>query len=148
MPADGFGALSGIPEGVRAALRTLRDGITPAQASKWEFRRTAFPGVAGRIIRLPGTLLEAADSLFYAVNYRAALNAGVMRQARSEGLRGTQLVERIADLKMAPTAELISGAAKTAEYRLFRTEPGKISRGFMALREAIDPGANQSVIDK
>jgi len=140
VPADAAGALFGIPEGVRAGLRTLRDGITPAQASKWEFRRTAFPGVAGRVIRLPGTLLEAADSFFYAINYRAALNSGIIRQARSEGLRGAKLVERIADLKMNPAADLISRAAGTAEYRLFRAEPGKIMRGFMSLRETIPGG--------
>src|SRR3972149_10514561 len=79
-----------------AALRTPSG--TPA--SKWEFRRTAFTGAPGRVIRLPGTALEAADSLFYSINYRAELNSLIGRQARSEGLRGSKLIARIADLKL------------------------------------------------
>src|SRR3990167_6335668 len=140
VPASAFGALSGIDEGVRAALRTLRDGINPEQASKWEFRRTAFAGGAGRVIRLPGTALEAADSLFYSINYRAELNSLIVRQARSEGLRGSKLIERIADLKLNPTEKLIRQAAAAAEYRLFRHDPGKILKGFMSLRESVPGG--------
>ena len=140
VPADAYGAVSGISEGVRAAAKTMRDGFTPAQASKWEFRRTAIPGLPGRIIRMPGTALEAADSLFYSINYRAALNAGAVRIAKTERLKGADLVARIADLKLDPPQSLIAQATKDAEYRLFRSEPGSIAQGFMSLRDKIPGG--------
>ena len=132
-PADAIGALQGINEGVRAALSTLKNGITPSAASKWEFRRTAFRGKFGRIIRGPGTLLEAADAMNYVPNYRAALNASIVRQARKEGLRGQALEERIAALKMQPTEKLVKEAAATAEYRLFRGE-SKLADALLGIR--------------
>lgn len=138
--ADISGALSGIDEGVRAAVTTLRNGITPAQASKWEFRPTAFKGVKGRIIRAPGTALEAADSLFYSINHQAALNANIVRQAKTEGLKGSALVDRIADLKLNPTQTILKQSADMAEYRLFRKEPGKVVASLMAARDSV-PGA-------
>ena len=139
VPADVFGAISGIEEGVKSALFTLKNGIQPAQASKWEFRRTAFKGTVGKIIRAPGTALEAADAMNYAVNYRAALNASIMRQARKEGLRGQALVERIGTLKNAPPEDIVKEAGRLAEYRLFRQEPGTITQAVMDMREKIPP---------
>ena len=139
-PADLFGAVSGIDDGVRAALATLKNGITPTQASKWEFRRTAFRGKLGSIIRAPGTMLEAADSLNYSINYRAALSANAVRQAKREGLNGQGLAARIAELKADPTPALLKQSAATAEYRLFRAPPGEITAAVMQLRDKV-PGA-------
>lgn len=136
VPADAFGALSGVPEGVRGALSTLRHGITPGAASKWEFRRTAFKGTLGRIIRAPGTALEAGDTLNFTINYRAALNANIMRQARREGLKGNALTDRVAELKAAPTEALIREASATAERRLFR-EPSELSSAVIQLRDKV-----------
>ena len=144
VPADAFGLLQGLREGIPAALATLRDGITPTQATKWEFRRTAFKGKLGRVIRAPGTALEAADAMNYAMNYRAALNAGIIRQARSEGLKGPALLERMAELKANPvealgTGNLMKEAARVAEYRLFRQPPGAVTKAILKLREIFPP---------
>ena len=144
VPADAFGLLQGLREGIPAALATLRDGITPTQATKWEFRRTAFKGKLGRVIRAPGTALEAADAMNYAMNYRAALNAGIIRQARSEGLKGLALLERMAELKANPvealgTGNLMKEAARVAEYRLFRQPPGTVTKAILKLREIFPP---------
>ena len=139
VPADAFGALRGIDGGVRAALRTLRDGITPSTMSKWEFRREAIPGKLGRIIRAPGTALEAADAFNYSINYNAALEASMMRLARSEGLKGNALVERLAELRANPTEALTRQAQATAEYRLFRAPPGSVTSALMHMRD-VAPG--------
>ena len=139
VPTDAFGAIEGIPEGIAGGLSTLKNGITPTQASKWEFRRTAFKGKLGRVIRAPGTALEAADTMNYAMNYRAALNANILREAKVQGLRGTALVERVAELKAAPTEALMKEAARIAEYRLFRQPPGAITTQLLGLREKVPP---------
>lgn len=139
VPADVYGAVSGISEGVQAALRTMRDGISPGSASKWEFRKQAWKGPVGSAIRVPTTALEAADQFYYAVNYRSALSAEAVRQAKKEGLKGDAFVERVAFLKSEPNENLISQAVKSAEDRLFRTAPGEITSSVMNLRDKV-PG--------
>lgn len=139
VPADVFGAISGLDEGVRGALDTLVHGISPAAASKWEFKPNAFKGPVGRAINAPTTALEAADTFFYAVNYRAALNASIVRQAKTDGLTGDALASRIADLKASPTEALIKQAKDAAEYRLFRSDAGSITSWLMQGREKV-PG--------
>jgi hypothetical protein len=131
VPADLFGAFAGLREGVRAGLETFRWGVNPTAASKWEFRASAFKGIKGRIIRFPGTALEAADAFFYEVNFRAALNANAYRQAKMEGKLGAGRVERIAELLGNPTQKMIKTAQETAEYRLFRNDPGDFANWIM-----------------
>lgn len=132
--ADAFGAMQALPEATKAMLIALRDGISPASATKLEVRKQAFRGPLGAAIRAPGTALEAMDSFFYTLNYRAALNANIMRQARSEKLTGQALIERIAELQADPSYQLIKGARATAEYRVFR-EPSDVANAIIHLRE-------------
>lgn len=139
---DVVGAISGLDEGLRGAAQTLRYGLSPAQSTKLEFRPRAFNQIAGRktpllgrAVNLPSNMLEASDAFFYSVNYRASLNALARRQARKEGLKGQALLERVADLRGAPTENIIREAKKQAEYRLFRQDPGKFIQSIMAARE-------------
>ena len=134
VPAAVFGGLRGIPEGVTGALDILRHGFNPAEVGKIEMRRQAFRGTLGRVIRGPSTLLEAADKFFYGINYRSALNADAVRAAKREGLRGDAYNARVADLIGNPSDELVEAAAKEAEMRLFRGDPGDFARGLMELR--------------
>ena len=136
---DAVGAIEGMNEGVRSALSTMKHGFSPTQATKYEFRPRAFKGKLGRVINFPSTALEAADAMNRAINYRAALNATAVRTAKAEGLTGQVLLDRIADLKMNPSAELTAEASRVAEYRLFRQPAGTITTKVMALRDAV-PG--------
>lgn len=139
VPADVFGAIQGIDEGVQSAIYVFKNGISPAQATKWEFRPRAFQGVSGRIINAPSTTLEAADVLNRSINYRAALNATIIRAAKVEGLKGKLLAERIAELKLSPTAPIMKEANRIAEYRLFRQEAGNVISHLMAFRDSFPP---------
>lgn len=136
VPADTIGAIQGIQEGLQNAAYTLKNGFSPAQASKWEFRPRAFQGTIGRVINAPSTALEAADALNRSINYRAAFNASVIRQAKKEGWTGQELLNRIADLKASPSVGILKEADRIAEYRLFRQEPGEVMAKFMALRDS------------
>ena len=132
--ADAFGLIEGVPEGLRASLSVLKSGdALTAGASKIEMRRQAFKGPIGTLIRAPGTALETADAWFYTLNYRAALNSSIIRQARGEGLKGDALVNRIAELKANPTEALTKSASQTANYRVFRGDPGSFTRDIMRL---------------
>ena len=110
-----YGATAALPEAARAFAYTLKNGFSPAAASKFEFRPRAFEGKLGRVINAPSTLLEASDQFFYIVNQRAALHAQAYRMAKGKP-------EGIADLLENPTKELLEQADKMAEYRLFRNE--------------------------
>ena len=135
IPPDVFGAVKGLPDGVRAVLRTYQYGVSPTQVTKWEFRPKAFTGIAGKVVSFPSTSLEAADAFTRSVNYNAAFNATAYRMARSAGLKDEALITRIAELKLNPSLELLEESARIAEYRLFRQEPGKFTAQLMRLRD-------------
>lgn len=137
--AEAFGAISGIKEGLQAGLYTLKNGFSLEQASKYEFARTAFPGTFGRVVRMPTTIMEAADTMNYAINYRGALATLGVRQVKKEGLRGEKALERMADLKLDPPEEMIKQASDIANYRLFRNDPGVVANTLISLREKYPP---------
>ena len=121
-PEYAYGAASGLVDGVRAWLKIVRNGINPAEAAKYDFTKTAFGGVKGRIIRMPGTLLEAADAGHMAINQRAAMNSYVLRLVRKEGLKGDEAIKRMADLRLNPTKAMLKYVEEESKYRLFRNE--------------------------
>lgn len=120
VPASVAGAFHGLPEGVKGAIDTLRYGFNPQDAGRVELRRQAFGGKLGRVIRFPSTALEAGDALFYSINYRMSLWGNAVRQARTEGLVGDALENRIAQLISEPSAGLVKQSAANADDLLFR----------------------------
>ena len=122
VPADAYGAYAGLIDGVKAWLKVVREGINPAEATKYDFSQKAFKGKLGRLIRAPGTFLEAADAGHSAINERAAMEALVIRMVRKEGLKGDERVARMAELKLNPTKGMLREVRDTAQYRLFRNE--------------------------
>jgi len=134
IPVDLLGLFSGLPEGVRAALKTVTTGVDPGQASKWEFRQKAFRGPLGEVIRIPGTALEAMDQLGKTVNTRAALWALAMRKARMEGHKGLKAKARMDEIIHDPPADMLVEASRIAEERLFRAPPGQWTQAIMNVR--------------
>ncbi len=150
VPADAFGAVVGFREGIHAAFKVMKEGIDPLKTTKLEYRqasigkgllggdRFVIPGVdIGGIARTPGKALEAADSFFYAMNYRAALHAGIVRLLKKQGVKVNK--KSIAEMAMNPPRKLMDEAAQMAEYRLFKSDPagmlgGKFVNQLMALR--------------
>ena len=114
VPADAYGAYAGLIDGVKAWLKVVREGINPAEATKYDFSQKAFKGKLGRLIRAPGTFLEAADAGHSAINERAAMEALVIRMVRKEGLKGDERVARMAELKLNPTKGMLREVRDTA----------------------------------
>ena len=134
VPAEVSGILQGLPEGISAGFRILMQGADVTKASKFEVRAKAFKGKFGEAIRMPGTLLESSDALFYAINYNSALKTLIHREAKRKGMKGEDLVARVAELTSDPPLPLIREAEKTAEYRLFRADLGPGLNTIMRLR--------------
>jgi hypothetical protein len=142
--ADAVGAIGGLGDGFRSMWKVLRTGPDALQSSKYERFARPYAGResigkgkfkisgpkverntrwAGNVVTGSFRALEAADSLFYSVNYGAALHTGATRIARIEGLKGTEAVIRVANLVNDPPASLIKQSVEEADYRLFRQEP-------------------------
>ena len=145
-PASVAGLFQGMPEGTRAALATLKTGISPRAAAKLDVRPAPIGGVAGRILGAPTTMLGVADEFFSAINYRSALNAEAVRMARMQGLKGDALTKRISDLVADPPPQLMDKATKHAEHMVFRDDPGDLARGASYLRSKIPFRAGRYIV--
>lgn len=115
------GLMQGAREGVAAFGRTLRTGDVPDFVTKVEARtQRAISGLKGEVVRIPSRLLAAEDEFFKATARRMELNGLAVRQARSEGLRGQAMRDRIADLSANPTDAMLERALDTARYLTFQ----------------------------
>jgi RNA polymerase sigma factor (sigma-70 family) len=74
--------------------------------------RSAIPGTAGRVIRVPGRALLFADSFFKMALGQAQVGAEAYRIAKSEGLSGKQLSDRIALLSQTRDQVISANLAK------------------------------------
>lgn len=139
VPAQVFGGLQGLSEGVRKALFIFRNGITPEQSTKIEHKLPALKGKTGEVIRAPTKALTAADEFFKAINGTAELHALAYRQAKKEGLKGNASRDRIAEIIDNPPADILE---KVEDFKLettFQTPLGKPGQAIMKVRDDI-PG--------
>lgn len=139
-PASVAGMFHGIPEGVRGAITTARTGISPRAAAKMDVRPSPIGGVFGRIVGAPVTGLGMMDEFFSAINYRSGLWANAQRMARTEGLRGEALTNRIANLISDPPPGLMKQATEGAENLVFRGDVGDMARSAAFLRSKVPGG--------
>lgn len=139
VPAYTKGMLSGLTDGVRRAVHVFRNGLTPEQAAKIEFRVPAIKGKKGEIARIPTKLLAAEDEFFKAVNGTAELHAQAYRLAKKEGLKGDKLFSRIEELKATPKKEMFDAIEDVKLKTTFQKELGLAGKTVMQARNKI-PG--------
>lgn len=136
--ADLLGARQGFVEGLRKALQIIRKGYTMEDVAKLELRRPqAIGGKVGTAINLPSRALVAEDAFFKSINYSADLYSKAYRLASQAGLKGEALSKKVAELIANPTDELMQGAKKMADYRVFQKEPGKFTAAILNAREKL-----------
>jgi endonuclease YncB( thermonuclease family) len=120
-----IGLMQGAREGLAAFGKTLRTGEVMDHVTKVESRvQEAIPGLAGKIIRTPTRLLAAEDELFKGIARRMEINGLAVRKARSEGLKGKALRDRIADLSSNPTDDIFEQSLDYARYLTFQRPLG------------------------
>ncbi len=140
VPADVFGAIRGLPEGVRHFAFTVKNGFPPVDINKLEVPAPAFGGPIGRVIGAPSALLQAADALGFAVNFNSALNVEAHRAASIEGLKGQPFENRVAELLADPPAEMYDDAVARAKDRLFQRPVGEFGQALMKMRDSVKIG--------
>lgn len=73
----------------------------------------------GKLVNIPGSMLNAEDKFFKALNYRMELQARAFRQAAQEGLEGEDFAKRVADVLNNPPENLKAEAIDFAHYQTF-----------------------------
>ena len=90
----------------------------------------------GTVARLPSRFLGAEDEFFKTIGYRMELHAQAVRQATAEGLSGTDLRKRVADLVASPPENIRLAASDAALYQTFTSNAGDAAESLLKLREA------------
>jgi len=126
MKARAFGMIQGMREGAFIAMSALKKEDFMPSGSLERPRMRANTGTWGRVVRFPTAgLLSAQDAFFSAVGYRSELNAIAYRKAANEGLSGDSFNQRVADIIMNPTEEMIEQATAYGRKITFQTELGE-----------------------
>lgn len=97
------------------------DGLAKGEAGK-----TAIPGMAGRIIRIPGRFLSFCDALFKGVLAQMEAGAQAYRIAKARGLTGDALVKRMNQELNTPGSQAWQLAVTKAEEATFQTKLKKM----------------------
>lgn len=151
-----YAAISGLKDHFRVAAKSLRTGETGYTLGKIELAREgAFSSEAfrigsetalgravdyiGAVVRSPGRALSAADEFYKSMGYRMELHAQSLRQAVSEGKKGTALKERMYEIIENPPEHIKINAADAALYNTFTNQLGDFGKGLSNLRNIDAP---------
>jgi hypothetical protein len=118
------GMISGIQDGVKVAVATFKlDDPT----GKTEAYRTAIPGRAGELIRIPLRLMGAEDAMVTTMYKRGELATLAIRRAFDEQMNPStrEFAERVTYLKEHPTPEMEAAAEAAATRMTFNAPLGE-----------------------
>lgn len=132
-----IGMMQGAREGARAFAHVLKTGEVSDGVSKIEMgRQNPFgDGWFAKVAGFPTRMLAAEDEFFKATARRMEITGLAVRKARSEGLRGDDLRQRIADLTANPTEEMIDKSMDYARYLTFQNALGPHASKISALTQ-------------
>lgn len=118
------GMLGGVADGLKVGKATF-DLDDPT--GKTEAYRTAIPGRAGELIRVPLRLMGAEDAALQVMYKRGELATLAIRQAFNEGLNPAtrEFAERVDALKDKPTPEMEAAANQAAARMTFNMPLGE-----------------------
>jgi hypothetical protein len=114
----------GMMRGGAESLSAAKEAFALEGASKIDSIQPAIGGKAGKIISIPTRLLNAEDAFFKGMARRSEVAGLAVRKARSEGLTGEALANRIDQLTANPTDQMLSAAAEAALYKTFQRPLG------------------------
>lgn len=98
----------------RTETNVLDPLVTLTERTTHAIAGTPFQDAIGKFVRLPSRLLMTQDEFFKQMNYRGKVRAGLMRQARRQGLEGDDF-KRFVDDGMEAAFDLRTGAAVDRE---------------------------------
>jgi hypothetical protein len=137
-----IGLVDGTPKGFRKGLEAFISGIKTEEAAKFlgqgEYAIRYEPrGGLKNPLTYPLRALGAEDAIFRSINYEIALRAKAYRIARSEGLRGEKIAQRMAELLDSPTEAMLKEASEVSNDLVFTNKPDEIMRTLLKLRQKL-----------
>lgn len=84
----------------------------------------------GQVVGVPTRIVGAIHTFQKVLSYSESLNALAYRQAALEGLEGSELGARIAEIKNNPSPEIMEAATQEGKYAALMGEPGKAGKAF------------------
>jgi hypothetical protein len=140
------GILPGLSRGVRNFVRAW-DSETPyfelslgaMGSTKIEEPHIAIEGQKGKIVRAPQRMLLAFDELYKSLFGQMEVGAQAYRIAKADGLRGSQLQKRIADLAADTNSPAWDEAFRVARKLTFQSRESKALDAVLGVRRDI-PG--------
>ena len=140
VPAQIFGILRGLPEGVRKGLYAWKNEITMGGVSKLEMRiPQAIKGKKGKVVRIPGRGLIAFDELFKSMLYSADIHSMAYKIATRAKLKGKAKATEVARLITNPSKVMMDRATGEMLRGTFQQELGKTGKAIQTFRTSI-PG--------
>jgi uncharacterized protein YdbL (DUF1318 family) len=157
VPAQAYGMLRGVRNGVVAAWESVKSGRTtllPGEAENMTARQFALsplvnpraaipnftiggvPVPVGTLARIPSRGIAAIHSFFRAMNYEREMAALAYRQAAMEGLEGDAMARRIGEIETSPTPELMQDARKSATDLTLMGKGGEFTTALTRLTNA------------
>ena len=82
----------------------------------------SIPGKLGRVIRIPGRVIQTLDEYFKTLTGRLEAGAQAYRMAKGEGLKGDAIQKRVEALIADPHSEAWQRSIASALHDLFQTE--------------------------
>lgn len=124
------GMTGAVGEGLRVGYHTFR---ADEATSKTESYRTAIPGRAGEIIRIPLRLMGATDAMLQTMYGRSELAVQAMLTAFNEGLNPAtrEFAARVDALKDNPTPEIQVASESASRRMAFNSPPGEKTLALM-----------------
>lgn len=116
-----FALTKGSRDGWRAGTDAFKSGVSeplPGERLSPHFAQAqkAIPGMVGDVIRLPGKSVSAIHSFYKSVRYEQTMQALAYRTASAEGLTGNAFYQRVSDLTLRPSSEMMEAWEDRATY--------------------------------
>ncbi|MHC4715194.1 MAG: hypothetical protein ACYTAN_18310, partial [Planctomycetota bacterium] len=147
----GLSSLPGLSRGVKNFYRAWNSEVPFFELSlgrpgvmKIEEPHVAISGGKGRVIRAPQRMLLAFDELYKSVFGQMEVGAQAYRIAKSEGLQGPQLQERIARLTEDANSPAWDAALAMSRKLTFQSRESKALEALLGMRRNV-PGARYIV---
>jgi hypothetical protein len=143
-PAELYGLMKGVPQGLQAAWQAVKTGATTALPGEdftyfaLQPKQGAIPGVLGRVIRTPSRAVAAIHSFFRAVGYSQAKDGLAYRAALAESAVDVRLgkpawdvnkiAQRVGEIETNPSEEIMEAARNAATEQTLMGKGGPFTQ--------------------
>jgi hypothetical protein len=131
---DIFSVSKGLQDAVSRFAHTMRYG---ERVTKLDYPASAIPDKYAKY--LPTRALMAEDAFFKGFIENQEMNRLAYRQAAKEGLEGKAFNDRIVNLLMHPTEQMLGDVVKRGQYLTYQKEVGEVGRLIFNARDKV-PG--------